>query len=129
APVPVLGAPVRGATDLTPADVTVSSAGYPDVPAVRNPNRAAVLGAPVGATTIPANTVETAVRQAGATNRPPGDPVNDLLTRRSGYTSSSSPPPARDPLADPVRPTSGRSSEKWGEKLEGWLGNRTDWFR
>jgi hypothetical protein len=97
------------------------------VPAVRSPTRAAVLGAPTAAAPVPAQVVESAgVHQAGATYSPPSDAMNELLSRRSSY-SREGPPRERD--RDPDRPPEPRSSEKWGDKLEGWLGHKQDWFR
>jgi hypothetical protein len=129
-PTAVRGYPVRAAADLPPPptpSVGVTPA-VGEVPAVRSPSRGAVLGAPTAASPIPAKVVESAgVRQAGASDSPPAtDPVNDLLGRRSAYSRESS---ARERDRDPDKPPSARSSEKWGEKLEGWLGHKEDWFR
>jgi hypothetical protein len=106
-----------------------------EVPAVRSSSRAAALGAPTAAAPIPAKAVESAgVRQAGASDPPPIDPVNELLNRRSAYGREGSGSTRerdrdRDRDRDPGRPPEARSSEKWGEKLEGWLGHKEDWFR
>jgi hypothetical protein len=84
-----------------------------------------VLGAPTAASPIPASVVESAgVRQVGASDAPPADPVNELLNRRSSYSREGS-----STSRDPDRSPAARSSEKWGEKLEGWLGHKEDFFR
>lgn len=119
-PVAVRGLPVRPTTEqpLEPAR---------ELPAARGSSRAAALGAPTAAAPIPASVVESAgVRQAGASDAAPTDPVNELLGRRSSYGREGS---AREPDRDRTKPPDPRSSEKWGEKLEGWLGNKEDWFR
>ena len=123
APVAVRGEPVRPAADPSPTAVVPASA---EVPAVRNPTRAAVLGAPTGAAPISAQMVETPVRTAGASDVPAADPVNELLGRRSGYSREGA---NRDRDRDPVTPASARASEKWADKLEGWLGHKQDWLR
>src|SRR5439155_5685671 len=84
------------------------------------------LGAPTGAAPISAQMVATPVRTAGASDVPAADPVNELLGRRSGYSREGA---NRDRDRDPVTPASARASEKWADKLEGWLGHKQDWFR
>ena len=127
-PVPIRGQPpVGSAADLLPPPPTSPTGVVPaagEVPAVRSPGRAAVLGAPTSAAPVPATVVESAgVRPAGGSEPPPADPLAELLNHRSAYSREGA---ARD--REPGKPAA-RSSEKFGEKLQGWLGNKEDWFR
>jgi hypothetical protein len=93
-----------------------------DVPAAQTTGRAGRLGSPANAS----RTAAPAPAPADNTVRPAGgstpDPVNDFLTRRSGYQTDEVNP------GKPVGPKSGRSSEKWAEKTEEWFGKRSEWF-
>ncbi|MDB5307793.1 MAG: hypothetical protein JWO38_1995 [Gemmataceae bacterium] len=130
APIAVRGEPVRPPVDPLPPAVSGSAwapASIPEPPAVQKTTRAAGLGAPMatgsGVTTaagpVSAATVESRVRQAGATTPPPTDPVNDFLARRSGYKADST----RDGKHD------SRPSWKLEDRVGDVLGPRGEWFR
>src|SRR5262245_13529553 len=132
APVAIKGEPVE--PNATPAPATESLLPPPptvapaaaSVPAPQpqpqpqsqpqpQPNRTATLGAPTNAAVIPAGAVEAPARTAPT--GPPADPVNDLLARRSTYTKDG-----------PPGSTTDYPAEKIGEKIEGILGQRHEWF-
>jgi hypothetical protein len=140
---PVLGAPVMGAP-VRPSDrgpqntgnVRVAGVDRGDVPGSSEPvtrptpghpgeaqspvRRAAALGAPETAgNPIPAQAIETSVRPAYAPSAT--DPVNDLLTNRSGKG---------DDHGDPGERAAGKFGDKIGDTLNNALGSKGDtWFK
>src|SRR5438034_1073954 len=102
-----MGKPARPARPMNTDDPT----GCPEP----RPTRSATLGAPTSAAAIPAGAVESPARSAAVI--PANDPVNDLLTRRSAYNRDGPPPGGERP------------SWKFGEKMEGMLGQREEWFK
>ncbi len=127
APVAVKGEPVRTATDPTPTTnpggLTLP-VGYSEPPSVQKPGRAAALGAPTTAAPVSAEAVESVVRRSGGAGGAPADPVNDFLTRRSSSFKGGD-PEARKTAADPLE----RPAWKFGDRVEGVLGHRAEWFR
>jgi hypothetical protein len=124
-PPAVLGAPVavpsgesvRSAAELSPASSSASPTVIPagrDVPAPPGPSpqRAATLAAPTGSAKVAARVIEAPARPSAA--EPPADPMTDLLARRA---------------RDRDRPPPERSSEKFGEKLEGFWDACREKFR
>lgn len=126
-PMPIRGQPVRPITaDAPPGSVSPAVA---EAPAARSPTRSAALGAPTAAAPIPAAVVESAgLRPAGGPEPRPSDPLAELLGHRSSYAREGS-TSSRERGRDTDKPAKAHSSEKWGEKLEGWLGHKEDWFR
>lgn len=104
---PLTEAPVESASYALPPTVIPAGANVPEP----RPTRSATLAAPTNANAAPPLFVEQPVR----TNQP--DPVNDLLARRN------------DTRKDVATPTDNRSSGKFGDHLDGILGERSEWFR
>lgn len=128
-PMPIRGQPVQPITDRTPAPPSTVTPAAAEAPAARGPGRSASLGAPTAAAPIPAHVVESAgVRPAAGSEPKPADPLAELLGHRSSYSREGS-TSSRDRNRDSDKTPTARSSEKWGEKLEGWLGHKEDWFR
>ena len=124
APVAVRGEPVRPSNDLPPEPRSGSTlpVGFSEPPAVQQPSRAVGLGAPSSATAVPASAIEPVARNVPA--GPAADPVNDFLTRRSSSLRDTA-----DRVTRTTRTTTDKASWKFGEKLEGALGQQSEWFR
>ncbi|HUR54355.1 MAG TPA: hypothetical protein VMZ71_09500 [Gemmataceae bacterium] len=96
----------------TPASATVPvSFDEPEPPAPRRPR--ATIALPDGAKPVSAERIERAEKNDPAGRK--DDPVDDLLAKR-----------ARDKDGEKPRD---RAARKLGDKLEGVLGERTEWFR
>jgi hypothetical protein len=118
-PVAVMGMPV----DPEPVRATTTAAAVvpasAEAPAPKPEGRAAKLGSPTNASRVSAlPPADSGLRPAGGT-----DGVNEFLARRSGYPKDEVNP------GKPAGPVPGRSSNKWGEKFEGWFGKRGEWFK
>lgn len=123
---PVVRKPVEPFPPTPIRDTLPSTTHFPEPP---KPVRAAGLGAPISAgyteaiqgEPIPANAVDTRIKQVAASTRV-ADPVNDFLTRRGPET----PDPA---YRDPPRKKKSTSGWQFGENLQGVFGERGEWFR
>jgi hypothetical protein len=119
APIAVKGEPIERVSEssferdssLLPPTVTPVGASFPEP----RPGRAATLAAPTSTSAVPAGAVEQPPRTTPSGS--PADPVNDLLARRSTYRKE--PPPGHDD----------RAARKFGDHLDGVLGQREEWFR
>ena len=103
--------PVERDSSLLPPTVTPAGAGVPQP----RPGRAAGLAAPTGLAAVPAGAVEPQLRSTAAP--PAADPVNDLLNSRATFRT--------EPRSEPT----GRTAGKFGDRLDGLLGTREEWFR
>ena len=133
-PPPVLGAPV-GVADAGPRTSSVVPSGFVDAP---RPQRGAAFGAPSAAPSagmpfsaqpaapVPAAVVDAAVSRTAY--NPPGDSVNEFLSKRSELKERE-PAPRASNTGWPKLDVS-KFGEGWGEKIEGVFGEKNGgWFR